>query len=302
MPAASPRTRGCARWARSPSGGRLQARARHVAEPERPGVPRLHEPALTRHVAFEESDYDDGDVVRGDDAKAGALELVADGLDHRRLGEAGTDRVDPNARGRESRAERAHEADDGVLVGGVERVEWHAGEPGQRCGGDDGAAAALLTQRFQNRVSAEDDAVEVDAHRPAVFGQVEVVADAAAGGDAGVEEGEIEAAGELLRALDHDPVGAEVGHVDGDEVTAELLRALANARVAAGVGQVEADEVPAELLREPGAAVLVEIRHDHLGAGLGQRAAGGAPQPAGAAGDEGDLVAQVLHGARVYGS
>src|SRR5436190_21710339 len=99
MPAASPRTRGCARWARSPSGGRLQAWARHVAEPERSGASGLHEPALTRHVAFEESDHDGGDVVRGDDAKAGALELVADGLDHRRLGEAGTDRVD--ARGRE---------------------------------------------------------------------------------------------------------------------------------------------------------------------------------------------------------
>src|SRR4051794_7814553 len=276
-PAASRRTRGSARSARSPSGGGLQARTGHVAEPERPRAAGLHEPALAGHVALEQADDHRGDVLRGDDAKAGALELVADGLDHRRLGEAGADRVDADAVGREPGAERAHEADDGVLVGGVERVERHSGQPGQGGGGDDGAPVALLAQRAEDGVRAEDDAVEVDAHRPAVLGEVEVLADAAAGGDAGVEEGEVEAAGELVCALDHGAVGVEVGHVDGDEVTAELLREL-------------------------GAAVLVEIGHDHLGAGLGERAAGGAPQTARAAGDEGDLVAQVFHGARVYGS
>ena len=76
-----------------------------------------------------------------------------------RLGEARADGVDADALLRQRR-ERAHEPDDRVLVGGVERVVRHAGEPGERGGGDDRAAAARA-QRRQRGVDAEDDAVEV---------------------------------------------------------------------------------------------------------------------------------------------
>src|SRR6185503_18238704 len=106
--------------------------------------------------------------------------------------------------------------------------------------------------------------------------EVEVLAHAAAGGDAGVQVGEVEAAGQLDGAGDHGLVGLERADVGRDEVAAELV----------GQGR---------------ALGLVEVGDDYLGPGVGQRPARGAAQPAGAAGDQGDVVAEVVdHGERVY--
>ena len=162
--------------------------------------------------------------------------------------------------------ERAREPDDGVLVGGVDRLGRHADEPGQRRGRDDRPAAAR-SQRRQRRVRAEDDAVEVDAHRAPVLVELEVVAEAAAAGDAGVEEDEVEAAAALGRERDGGVVGLEVRDVGLQRVAADERRHLLGGRE----------------------------RHvgDHqLRAGLRQRQRGRAADAAGAAGDERDLVAQ----------
>jgi len=132
-----------------------------------------------------------------------------------------------------------------VLVGGVKGVERHAGQAGQRCGGDNGPAAALVAQRVEDRVGAEDDAVEVDPHGARRY--------LARSKSSPIPQPVVTPA--LRKARSTPPasslvrftiaaVGVEVGHIDGDEVAAEL----------AG---------------EPGAAVLVEVRHDHDGAGLG---------------------------------
>ena len=78
-------------------------------------------------------------------------------------------------------------------------------------------------QGRESGVHAEDDAVEVDAHRLAVGEQVEVLVDPAAGADAGVEEGQVQPAEQLLRLRGGRQHLLEVADVGTQEVPAELL-------------------------------------------------------------------------------
>jgi hypothetical protein len=112
--------------------------------------------------------------------------------------------------------------------------------------------------------------VEVGAHRAPVEREVEVVPDAAAAADAGVQVHEVEAAAALDRERDRRPVGLEVGHVAGDGVAADLGRDGPGAR-------------------------LVEVRGDHHGALAGERARGRPPKAAGGAGDQRHLAAEAAH-------
>ena len=59
------------------------------------------------------------------------------------------------------------------------------------------------------------------------------------------------------------------------------------------VRDVTGQEVPADLLGDRPATLLVEVGDDHLDALGGQRQRRRPAQPGGAAGDEGDLVAQL---------
>ena len=167
------------------------------------------------------------------------------------------------------RAEGADEADHGVLVGGVDRVHRHRGEASERGGGDDRAAAAGL-QRRQHRVDAEDDAVDVDPHRAAVGERVEVGAQLSAEGDAGVEEGEIEAAALLDRDRHRRLVLLDLADVAGDE------------QRPGGVGQFAAGR-------------LVDVAGDHPHAAPGQRLGQRPPKAAGGAGDQCNLLAHPGH-------
>ena len=189
------------------------ARSRHAAERERERLAaRLDHDALARGVAGEQVDDRRRDGRGGDDRDAALGEHVAQRLDDRRLGEARADRVQADPLLGELRAERAHEPDDRVLVGAVERVVGDAGQPRERCRRDDRAAAARA-QRRQRGVQAEHDAVQVGAHGAAVALQVEVVADAAAAADPRVEVHEVEPAAALDGNGDRRAVRVEVGHV-----------------------------------------------------------------------------------------
>jgi hypothetical protein len=75
----------------------------------------------------------------------------------------------------------------------------------------------------QRGVHAEDHAVEVDAHRPPVGEQVEVLVDAAAGRDAGVEEHQVEPAVHLLGRLGRGHDLVVVRDVAAQEGAADLL-------------------------------------------------------------------------------
>ena len=148
-------------------------------------------------------------------------ERLADRGDDLRLGEARTDRIEADPLGREARPERAGETDDGVLVGRVQRIVRDRGQAGERGRRDDRPAAAR-PHRGQDGVRAEHDAVEVGAHRPPVEGEVEVLADAATGRDARVEEGVVEPPVPFDREGDRREVRVEVRDVGGDEAPAEL--------------------------------------------------------------------------------
>jgi hypothetical protein len=138
--------------------------------------------------------------------------------------------------------------------------------PSQRRGGDDRAAPALAKRR-EGGVRAEGDPVEVDAHRPAVELELEVVVETAAARDARVQKGEVEPAAALAGEGHRRAVVVELGHVAADGVAADA---------------------PGDLL----GATRVDVDHYDLGTRLGERERGRRPDAACASGDERDAVAQ----------
>ena len=138
-----------------------------------------------------------------------------------------------DADGREVRRQRADEADDGVLRQGVDRIGRELHQPRERRGGDDRAAAPA--HRADGRPDPEHDAVDVDAHDPAVrlVGELGDVVDPDR--DTGVEEGDVDGA-ELVGTARERGVGvgrlADVGlHEDPAD--------LAGDRAAVGVVDVD---------------------------------------------------------------
>ena len=92
----------------------------------------------------------------------GDAELAAQlRLDERRVGEAWTDRVEPDPARREPRRRGSHPADDGVLRRRVRGIVRHAREPGERRRGDDRPAARHQARRELAR--PVDDALQVGA-------------------------------------------------------------------------------------------------------------------------------------------
>jgi acyl-CoA synthetase (AMP-forming)/AMP-acid ligase II len=87
----------------------------------------LDHDALARGIAGEQLDDRRGDLLGRDDRHAAGGDHLPDRLDDRGLGEAGADRVEPDALLRQQRPERARQAHDRVLVGGVEDVVRRAG-------------------------------------------------------------------------------------------------------------------------------------------------------------------------------
>ena len=85
--------------------------------------------------------------------------------EHRRVGDAGADRVDLDPATLERRRDAANEADDRVLRGRVDRIVRHRGEAGERGGRHDPAARG---HHLREAPDPEDDAVDVDRHRPPV--------------------------------------------------------------------------------------------------------------------------------------
>src|ERR1700712_2530070 len=129
-----------------PPGSAAAARGRGPAGRERFAVAAgLHEPALAGHVAVDQTHDGVDHLVHRDDREALAHEGIADRGDDRGLGEARADGVDPNVVGGEHGCERAHEAHDRVLVGGVDRVHRHGGESGERGGRHDRAPPRALS-------------------------------------------------------------------------------------------------------------------------------------------------------------
>ena len=102
------------------------------------GAARLDEPALAalprsvaaRHIASATS----SGLQEREPRLREARPLVVL-VEHRRVGDPGADRVDPDRR--ELRRDRADEADDRVLRQRVDRVERHPDEPRERGGDDD---------------------------------------------------------------------------------------------------------------------------------------------------------------------
>ena len=88
------------------------------------------------------------------------------GIDDRRVGEPGAERVDRDPALGELRRDRADEADDRVLRQRVDRVERHRHQPGERSGRDD-RRPGLHHLRHPPR--PEDDAVDVRADRAPVL-------------------------------------------------------------------------------------------------------------------------------------
>src|SRR5579872_436382 len=171
--------------------------------------------------------------------------------------------------GGQGRAEGAGQAHDGVLGRGVDRVLRYGGEPGQ-AGGEDQGAAAAGPDGGQRGVHAEERAVDVDAERAPVGGQVparSVAEPHARGRYAGVEEGHVEAAERADRSADR------------------LL-------IVGLLADVAADEPAAYLGCDPG-ATLVHVGDNDLGAAAGQVPGRGRPDAVGAAGDQDHRAVQV---------
>ena len=102
-------------------------------------------------------------------------------VEHRRVGDSGADRVDPDRR--DLRGDAAHEPDHGMLRQRIDRVEGHPDEAGERCGGDDRA----LLHHLRKATNAEDDAVDVDRDCPPVVVVRECAQVGSGGEDAGVQ-------------------------------------------------------------------------------------------------------------------
>ena len=152
-------------------------------------------------------------------------------------------------------------------------------EPGERRREQDVAALALLDDAGQERLDAVDRAPQVDVDRPApvVVGHVE---DRAADGDAGVVEHDVDLAEGIERGVGHRLHGLQRAHVADDAV------GLGTVGAQLGDGAVEG------ALLDVGQHDLGPLRRQHLR----RRQA----DPAGAAGDDGPLAVERVHGRRSW--
>ncbi len=138
------------------------------------------------------------------------------------------------------------------------------------------AALAVLQQVGQEGGDAVDDAVDHHPQAPVpvvVLGLLDRPADA----DAGVVEQQVDLVEGRHRLLGGAGEGLAVGHVEPDGVDlAGLLPAL-------------------EILKRGVDAVLADVGHDHLHAGVDEGLGGAEADAGGSAGDEGDLPLDVFH-------
>src|SRR5205807_9314043 len=129
--------------------------------------------------------------------------------------------------------------------------------------------SAAVPHRGQGGVHAERDTVEVDAHGPAVALEVEVVADADAARNPGVQKGDV-------------------------EPTVQLERARDGGRVVVVRRDVASYERAADLGRDLLAVVRVDVTQHHARAEPAQPSRNARAEAAGAAGDPGDLAVIAL--------
>ena len=172
----------------------------------------LDDPRLAGALALECRPDTVCDRLGRQQLEAARLEVLLElGRRERRVGPAGTDRLDPDPARRELRRDRADEADDGVLRQPVDRIVGNPHEAGERRGHDD---RAPLRHDAVETANAVDDAVDVHADRAAVLLVGERGDVVAPGQHARVETREVDRADVLPRL--------GIGHVEaGDEV--ELL-------------------------------------------------------------------------------
>ena len=150
--------------------------------------------------------------------------------DDRRVGEARTERVDPDPVLGEPRRGCAHPADDRVLRRGVRGVEGHRREAGERGSRDDRAPAGHEPQRQLART--EDDSVEVRADDPPVLALRQLRRVRVADPDPGVEERGIEHAGDAMPRVRIADV--ELGQIEGKRVVEQRADRRADPAAAPG--------------------------------------------------------------------
>ena len=156
-----------------------------------------------------------GDLRGVEQREAGLPQLHALTGGHGRVGDAGADRVDLDPLGLQRRPQRAHQADHGVLGQRVDRVVGEAGQARDRRRGHD-RAATPRPHVLDQGADAKDHMVDVDAHDPRVLLVGELGDVAFAGGDAGVEVGDVDAAELVLGLLDNRRPGSRVADVSLD--------------------------------------------------------------------------------------
>ena len=122
----------------------------------------------------------------------------------------------------ERRRDTADEADDRVLRGRVDRIVRHRGEPGERGGGDDPAARR---HHLREAPDPEDDAVDVDRHRPPVGLERDLGRIGLAAEHAGVEAGDVDRPDRVpLVGVGDVEAGREVEDVDREALGARAAR------------------------------------------------------------------------------
>ncbi len=192
---------------------------------------------------------------------------------HRRIGVAGTDAVDPDLIGAVVDRHRLGQQHHGALGGAVGRGTPAAGQTPARGGVDDRAAAGLGHHR-DRLLRHQEDRLDVHRHQPVpfLFGRFEQVGTP---DDARVVDQDVETAERGHGPLDRAAAIVRAAHVARDEE-----RAPTRSRDGSGDGL---------------AARLVYVHHGHRRARLGEDVGGGPSDPRRAAGDQRDLVGQRRH-------
>ena len=158
--------------------------------------------------------------------------------DHRRVGEAGADRVDRDAPFRRAAARRCGRTRRPRASSRVDRVVGDRRQPRERGGADDPPARRHDTRE---PADAEDDAVHVDAERAPVAVERELGRVGRAAEHAGVEAGDVDRPDVLPRlGIGDVEAGDEIERLDlealrpqpGDERRADARRAARDERAA----------------------------------------------------------------------